>query len=71
VWLLGSAATDAGAVVIVWDGVPREPVRGEPGLDDESGRSLALVDALSAKWDYYFPACPFWGKVTRAFIVNG
>lgn len=54
-----------------WDGVSRGPVRGEPGLDDESGRGLALVDAFSAKWDYYFPPCPFWGKVTRAFIVNG
>ena len=71
VWLLGSAIAGAGAVVLVWDGVPREPVRGEPGLDDESGRGLTLVDALSAKWDYYFPPCPFWGKVTRAFIVNG
>jgi hypothetical protein len=70
VWLLGSTTTGAGAAVLVWDGVPREPAPCEPGLTDESGRGLLLVDALSAKWDYYFPACPFWGKVTRAFIVN-
>ena len=67
VWLLGSSAS---AAVLVWDGVPREPVRGEPGLDDENGRGLGLVDALSAEWDFYLPPFPFWGKVTRAFIVG-
>jgi hypothetical protein len=64
-WLLGG---DMGVAVLVWDGVPREPVQREATDDDEGGRGLSIVQALSAGWDFYFPSEPFWGKVTRAFI---
>ena len=65
VWLLGG---DAGVAVLVWDGVPRMPVPREAGLDDEDGRGLGIVAALSREWDCYFPVAPFRGKVSRAFI---
>jgi hypothetical protein len=65
-WLLGN---DSGVAVLVWDGVPRGPVERLASKDDESGRSLMIVTALSAAWDFYFPPLPFWGKITRAFIA--
>jgi hypothetical protein len=65
VWLLGS---DASVAVLVWDGVRLAPVPRAAGPDDESGRGLSIVDALSRQWDFYFPDPPFTGKVTRAFI---
>ena len=65
VWLLGS---DASVAVLVWDGVRQAPVPRPAGPDDESGRGLSIVDALSSQWDFYFPDLPFTGKVTRAFI---
>jgi hypothetical protein len=64
-WLLGSGM---GVAVLVWDGVPREPVQRAAADDDEGGRGLSIVQALSARWDFYFPSEPFRGKVTRAFI---
>jgi len=65
VWLLGS---DTSVAVLVWDGVRQAPVPRAAGPDDESGRGLSIVDALSRQWDFYFPDLPFTGKVTRAFI---
>ncbi len=65
VWLLGSGTSVA---VLVWDGVRQAPVPRAADLDDESGRGLSIVDALSRQWDFYFPDLPFTGKVTRAFI---
>ena len=65
VWLLGG---DLGAVVLVWDGVPIGPAQRPAAADDESGRGLGIVQALSARWDFYFPQSPFCGKVTWAFI---
>jgi hypothetical protein len=65
VWLLGS---NAGVTIPVWDAVARAPVKREPGLDEESGRGLGIVAALSARWDFYFPSHPFAGKITWASI---
>jgi hypothetical protein len=65
VWLLGG---DASVAICVWDAVRQPPVPREAGRDDENGRGLAIVEALSAGWDHYFPAHPLTGKVTRAFI---
>jgi hypothetical protein len=65
VWLLGGAAT---AGVVVGDAVLRAPVRQAVGQDDESGRGLQIVDALSSEWGSYFPPHPFAGKVTWAFV---
>jgi hypothetical protein len=72
-WLLGS---DCAVGVLVWDGVLLRPVPCQPGPDDglmpdpmaESGRGLGIVAMLSAQADCYFPAAPFWGKITRALI---
>lgn len=43
------------AVIEVWDGDPRPPVRRQPAADDEGGRGLLLVDALAAGWGYHRP----------------
>lgn len=65
VWLLASRA---GVTIPVWDAVTRKPVMREAGPDDESGRGLGIVAALSAQWDSYFPSHPFSGKITWASI---
>ena len=45
-----------GSVVIeVWDGEPTTPMPQEVTGDQESGRGLAIVTALSTKWSW-FPA---------------
>jgi hypothetical protein len=64
-WLLGGEATVG---VVVGDAVLRAPVRRAAGRDDENGRGLQIVDALSSEWGSYFPPHPFSGKVTWAFI---
>ena len=65
VWTLGGSSS---VLVLVWDAVDGAPVRREAGEADESGRGLAIVDALSARWDFYRPAAPFGGKVTWALV---
>ncbi|WP_261570955.1 ATP-binding protein [Frankia gtarii] len=50
--------------VEVWDGSDATPVLMEPNADDESGRGLLLVDALSLRWFWYRP--PAGGKVVWA-----
>lgn len=56
---------DVRIVVEVWDSSPDEPVARQPEIDEESGRGLLLIDALSERW-----ACervPGWpGKVVWA-----
>ena len=64
-WMLGEPSL---VVVLVWDAVTSAPVRREADEDDESGRGLAIVDALSARWGHYQPPAPFGGKVTWALI---
>jgi hypothetical protein len=72
-WLLGN---DFGVGVLVWDGVLLAPALCQPGPEDdlmpdplaENGRGLGIVAKLSAQADCYFPAAPFWGKITRALI---
>jgi hypothetical protein len=69
-WLLGGAGanTTGEVMVLVWDCVAQEPVPREAGDGDESGRGLAIVTALSVRWDCYRPLEPPGGKVTRALI---
>jgi anti-sigma regulatory factor (Ser/Thr protein kinase) len=55
-------------LIEVWDGsnhppVPRELDGDVPGLDQEGGRGLFLVQALGASWDWYPTSNPA-GKVT-------
>ena len=42
--------TQSGVLVEVADDSPRMPERRDPGLFDESGRGLWLVDAMAARW---------------------
>jgi len=42
--------TGSGVLVEVWDPNPGPAIRQHPGLTDESGRGLLLVEALSAAW---------------------
>ena len=66
-WLLGGTA---GVIIVVWDAAPEAP-RPRAAADwDENGRGLGLVSYFSAQWDYYRPAAPVGGKVTRALIAK-
>jgi anti-sigma regulatory factor (Ser/Thr protein kinase) len=44
--------SDRSLVIAVWDKNPGPPVPAEPGTDSENGRGLAIVAALSQRWDY-------------------
>jgi len=49
-------------VVEVWDSNPGGPVVKQPGIDEENGRGLLLVDALCERWGW--ESVPGWpGKV--------
>jgi anti-sigma regulatory factor (Ser/Thr protein kinase) len=56
-----------GQVLIeVTDSDPRPPVLTEADADDETGRGLMLVQALSKEWGHYFP--PTGGKTVFATL---
>jgi anti-sigma regulatory factor (Ser/Thr protein kinase) len=61
-WLLSDAAR---LLVLVWDTNPLPPLPGRTGEDAESGRGLMLVDAVSARWNWY-PAPDAAGKAVWA-----
>jgi anti-sigma regulatory factor (Ser/Thr protein kinase) len=67
-WLLARAAQ---VMVIVWDASPRPPMPAQAGEDAESGRGLLLVEAMSARWDWYFPQEGTSGKVVWALAADG
>jgi len=49
----------------VWDSVPHVPAARQAGPDEEGGRGLALVEALSDRWGW--TTVPVWpGKVVWA-----
>ena len=55
VWLW--LASDGRQLVVeVGDSSPRTPVPAETQLDVEGGRGLLLVETVSRRWGYYFPA---------------
>ena len=59
------ASDHARVLVEVWDSVSRPPAARRPGPDEEGGRGLALVEALSDRWDW--TTVPGWsGKVVWA-----
>ena len=59
------ASDHARVLVEVWDSVSRLPAARRPGPDEEGGRGLALVEALSDRWDW--TTVPGWpGKVVWA-----
>ena len=63
-WVRG----DTGVLfVLVWDAVPQVPQSGSPGIWDEAGRGLLLIDAFS-RWGYYHPPGDGAGKVIWAQV---
>lgn len=64
-WMRGDTAR---VRLIVGDAVPESPAPRAAGRDDENGRGLAIVAALSAEWGHYQPVIPFGGKVAWALI---
>ncbi len=52
----------------VWDGSDTPPALVEANTDDESGRGLLLVDALSLRWSWYLPRTG--GKVVWAQLAT-
>ena len=50
-------ASDRRQVLVeVWDGVTAPPVPGQVSQDGEAGRGLLMVEAVSSRWGYYYPA---------------
>ena len=50
-------ASDRRQVLVeVWDGNTAPPVPGQTSLDGETGRGLLMVEAVSSRWGYYYPA---------------
>ena len=54
--------------ILVRDNHPGAPRRGNPGADDESGRGLLLVEALSTRFGWY--PLEGGGKVTWAVFTG-
>ena len=73
-------ASDRRQVLVeIWDGNMAPPVPGETSIDGETGRGLLMVEAVSSRWGYYYPARQSRGtapderaaKVVWALIVPG
>ena len=73
-------ASDRRQVLVeIWDGNLAPPVPGQTSLDGETGRGLLMVEAVSSRWGYYYPAHQTRGtapderaaKVVWALIVPG
>ncbi len=61
------ASDHANVLVEVWDTVQHAPVARRAGPDEEGGRGIALVQALSDRWDW--ATVPGWpGKVVWAVL---
>jgi len=61
------ARARARVLVEVWDSVQHAPVARRAGPDEEGGRGIALVQALSDRWDW--ATVPGWpGKVVWAVL---
>jgi anti-sigma regulatory factor (Ser/Thr protein kinase) len=61
-WLMAGMAQVA---VMVWDASPQPPTRANVDGESENGRGLMLVEAMSERWDWYFPELS-GGKVVWA-----
>jgi hypothetical protein len=66
-WLLSDGA---GVLVHVWDAIAAVPQPRAAGPEDEGGRGLAIVAALSAQWGHHWPPPTWGGKVTWALITT-
>jgi anti-sigma regulatory factor (Ser/Thr protein kinase) len=56
------------ALIEVWDESTMPPTPAQPGLADEGGRGLMLVDALTERWGWDLPSSGR-GKIVWALIV--
>ena len=54
----------------MWDAIAATPEPRVAAPDDQSGRGLAIVAALSAQWGYRGPQAGLGGKVTWALITD-
>jgi hypothetical protein len=74
-WLFaGSAHYETGVLVHVWDAAGGCPVARDARPDEENGRGLAIVHALSADWGHYHPSpegdqVSTGGKITWAYLT--
>jgi anti-sigma regulatory factor (Ser/Thr protein kinase) len=50
--VLRLVADDRSVLIEVWDQSPADPERREADADDECGRGLAVVEALSTRWGF-------------------
>jgi hypothetical protein len=59
-----SGRYDTGVLILVWDAAGGCPAPRQAQTDEESGRGLAIVSALSADWGHYHPVPkgPGFGK---------
>jgi anti-sigma regulatory factor (Ser/Thr protein kinase) len=64
-WLLAGRAE---ILTVVWDAGTQPPVRMHAGQEAESGRGLMLVEALTARWDWYPVRAPCGGKAVWALL---
>jgi anti-sigma regulatory factor (Ser/Thr protein kinase) len=55
------------ALIEVWDETTRPPTPIEPGLADEGGRGLMLVDAMTERWGWNLPPSGR-GKIVWALV---
>jgi anti-sigma regulatory factor (Ser/Thr protein kinase) len=58
-----------GLLIEVYDADSNPPVRSEAGQYAEGGRGLAIIDALTKEWSWFFP--PGGGKVVYCFVDTG
>jgi hypothetical protein len=56
-------------LVEVWDENVTLPAPNQPGLDDESGRGLMLVEALAERWGWDLAATGR-GKIVWALVAS-
>jgi anti-sigma regulatory factor (Ser/Thr protein kinase) len=52
-WLLSDRTR---VLILAWDPSPQPPASRRPGADDENGRGLLLVEAVSADWGWHVSA---------------
>ena len=64
---LTCAENPAAVTILVSDSSPRGPVRRETAADDEQGRGLQIVEALSVHWGW---RCEDGGKTVFAVLAR-
>jgi anti-sigma regulatory factor (Ser/Thr protein kinase) len=64
-WVLSDGAS---VLILVWDATMAAPMPAPTAPEAEHGRGLAIVQGLSARWGWYFPAPHPGGKVVWALM---